>query len=446
MYTRTSLLPMNMQNRVVQTIIHHFKSDLLFRNSIYIMSSTFVLAAFGFLFWMLVARIAKPEDIGIATTLISVMSLIGGFSTLSLNISLIRYLPNSHIRNEMINSTFVVTGIVACIACIIFIQGIRTFSPHLLFLKTNYFYSILFVIFIIAYTWSLIIDGIFMAYRAAENVLFKNTTLSIIKLVLPFFLIIFGAFGIFTSVAVATVFGSFFAIVILAIKFKYSFRITFNKTAVSQMARFSIANYVAGFLYQLPILILPLLIVNFLNAKAAAYYYIDAMILNLLLIIPVAVTQSLLAEGSYDNRELQTHLTKSIGLIFGLLIPAVFVIYFFGNIVLHFFGQNYETEAFELLRLFGVSSFFASIALVTSAVFRIRHKIGLLLICNVIGCSLLLGSSVIFISRGLTGIGIGWLFAQLLTAALFFLFLIKEIGFNQLARKYFSYFKEKAYI
>lgn len=45
------------------------------------MLSTAVQAFFGFFFWVINARLFTTEEVGIATTLISVMALIGTFSS-----------------------------------------------------------------------------------------------------------------------------------------------------------------------------------------------------------------------------------------------------------------------------------------------------------------------------------------------------------------------------
>src|SRR5215469_9698081 len=118
-------------------VYRHFMTDSLYRNSIYLMLSTSIQAFFGFFFWIIAARLYSPDQVGIATTLISVMSLISGFSILGLNVGLVRFLPKSKEKNEKINSSFFITTVASVLISIIFITGIKTFSPKLLFLQTN---------------------------------------------------------------------------------------------------------------------------------------------------------------------------------------------------------------------------------------------------------------------------------------------------------------------
>ena len=92
--------------KTISKFYNYLANDSLYKNSIYLMLSTGVMAVFGFFFWMINARLYSAEQVGIGTTLISVMSLISGFSILSLGNGLIRYLPTSERKNKKIN-TFV---------------------------------------------------------------------------------------------------------------------------------------------------------------------------------------------------------------------------------------------------------------------------------------------------------------------------------------------------
>ncbi len=76
------------------------------------------------------------------------------------------------------------------------------------------------------------------------------------------------------------------------------------------------------------------------------------MIQSILLIIPLATSQALLTEGSYNEHELRKHVKKALATILFILIPATAVIVFGGNILLQVFGKNYASEAFQFLRLY----------------------------------------------------------------------------------------------
>ena len=90
--------------KTISKFYNYLTNDSLFRNSIYLMLSTGVMAVFGFFFWIRNARLYSAEQVGIGTNLISTMTLISSFSLLGLGNGLIRYLPTSERKNKKINT------------------------------------------------------------------------------------------------------------------------------------------------------------------------------------------------------------------------------------------------------------------------------------------------------------------------------------------------------
>ncbi len=393
-------------------VYKHIMTDPLYRNSLFNMASTFILGGLGFVFWIIIARLYKTESVGIATTLISIMTLLSSFTILGLNVSLNRFLPKSTQQNELINSTFVIVTVVTFLATAVFLLGVQFFSPQLLFLRSNLLYSLSFILFVIFCSWNILVESTFMAFRAAGNIFTKNIVISVTKLILPFVLITLGAYGIFASTASAFALGVLMSVTILIIRFKIRPSIAVNIPLVKKTSAYSFANYMADFMFNMPALILPVIILNVLSAKFVAYYYIASMIQNILLIIPTATSQALLTEGSYDEDELKKHVKKAVVTIFAILLPATAIIVLVGNIFLKFFGKNYALEAFSFLQLYSISTLFTALLLISNAIMNVRHQIKSLIVANIFAAILTLWLSYAFISGKLVGIGWGWIVGQ----------------------------------
>ena len=295
----------------IRSVYKHVMTDPLYRNSLFNMASTFMLGGLGFVFWIIIAHLYKAENVGIATTLISIMTLLTSFTLLGLSSSLNRYLPKSTNKNELINSSFVLVTIITLLASTIFLLGLQVFSPQLLFLQANIFYSISFIVFIIFCSWNNLVDSTFMAFRSAGNIFMKNSVISVLKLLLPLAFIALGAYGIFASAATALALGVLAGLVVLILKFKFRPSISVNISLMKETSTYSFANYITGFMFNMPSLVLPVIILNELSAKYAAYYYIASMIQNILQIVPLAAAQALLTEGSYNEAELKKARQKS---------------------------------------------------------------------------------------------------------------------------------------
>lgn len=415
------------KQRDFTNIYNHIMTDPLFKNSLFNMASTLIMGVLGFVFWIIIARLYKAENVGIASTLISIMTLLSSFTLLGLNVNLNRYLPKSANKKDLINSSFGIVTIVAILASVIFLLGLQIFSPQLLFLDSNVFYIISFTIFIIFCSWNSLVESTFMAFRAAGNILIKNIIISSLKLALPFVLIAFGAYGIFASTAAALDLGVLASLIILIFNFKIRLSISINVSLVKQTLSYSFANYLTSFMFNMPSLILPVIILNALSAKYAGYYYIASMIQNVLLIIPLATAQALLTEGAYNEAALKKHVKKAIATIFVILIPATAVIVFKGDVLLQFFGKNYVAEDLQFLQLYSVSTIFTAFLLIANAIRNVKHQIKSLVISNVIASVLTLALSYAFISDKLVGIGWGWMFGQVIIGVVSVFSILKTI-------------------
>jgi O-antigen/teichoic acid export membrane protein len=219
------------------------------------------------------------------------------------------------------------------------------------------------------------------------------------------------------SLGISLLIGFLLSIVFLIVYFGYLVRPAVNRNVVERMTKFSLGNYTAGFIGGLPAMILPLIILNYFGAKFSAYFYMDFMISNLLFIIPMAVSQSLFVEGSYNDMELKIHVKKAMKIIFSILMPAVVITIIFGKYILLAFGKEYSSEGFLLLQIFALSSIFISINFVFGSILRVQHKIKMLIIISTFGTILILGLSYLFISTSFLGIGLAWIIGQGLTSA-----------------------------
>src|SRR3989344_962744 len=412
--------------KTISKYYNYLASDSLYGNSIYLMLSTAIMAFFGFFFWIINARLFTPEQVGIATTLISVMTLISSFSLLGLGNGLIRYLPTSERKNKKINTAFTFVGLTSIVITIIYLLFIKIISPSLLFVRENVFFSLLFIIFIALTSLANLSENIFIAYRSSLYVLLKNTLFSIIKIVLPIFLISLGAYGIFASVGIATAISFLLSVGFLVRKFNYLIKLIVDTDVVKRIFKFSLGNYVAGFIGGLPAMALPILITNSIGAKFSAYFYMDMMIVNFLYIIPMATSQSLFAEGSYGVMELQTHLKKAIKIVSLILIPAIILTLSLGKYILLAFGKSYSNEGVILLQLLTVSVIFNSINYIIGSIFRIKNMVKELVILSFVNSFFMLFLYTLFIKYDLFGVGIVWMLGQVITSVVSIIMLVKS--------------------
>jgi len=403
--------------KFISKIYNHFANDSLYKNSIFLMLSTAVMAFFGFFFWIINAQLFTTEQVGLGTTLISVLSLISGISLLGLNVGIIKYLPTSKRKTEKINTSIILVGIVSLITSLIFIVGLETFSPKLLFLRENLYYSLLFVVFAIFSSSNTLIESVFIAYRSTGYVLIKNIIFSLGKLILPFLLVSLGAMAIFLSFGGATAIAFLLALIFLIKKFEYKFKPSLHTGIIANMAKYSSANYLAGVIGTFPQMVLPIIITNKISPQQSAYFYMDMMIANLIFIIPQATTQSLFAEGSCKESEFKENIKKAIKIITFFMLPAIIITIFFGNHILLVFGKEYSSEGFKFLQLISLSGVLVGINSIYGTVLRVEHKIKEIVIVSMFETTSVLVLTYLLLDKGLSGIGLALIVGRVISSS-----------------------------
>jgi O-antigen/teichoic acid export membrane protein len=401
----------------MQESLRRLHADSLFRNSFYLMLATGVMAGFGFFFWLLSAHLVTTEEIGIATTLISVMNIISIFSLIGFDSAIVRFLAHSTQKNEKLNTSIILVSVVALFLGSIFVVFVDSISPQLSFIRDNIFVSLAFVFFCAMSAVNILTDSVFLAYRQTKYSLIINTIFSFVRMLLPLAFVSWGAFGIFFAAAVGQTVGLFLSVFVMVFKFNYEPSLTIDMDIVKQVWKYCFGNYFAGALNLIPVLLLPIIITNHLGLKEAAYFYIVMMIGNLLYAIPQATTKSLFAEGSFSIESIGVNIRKSVNIILALLLPAILVLLVGGKFLLGFFGKSYSADGIDFLYLIAVSGIAVGGYSMFNSLFRVRKKLFALVAMNVCYAGTIVVFTYTLLPLGLIGIGLSWLAGNLIACA-----------------------------
>jgi len=392
----------------------------IYKNSIIIISTSIVSAVFGFVFWVLAAKIYSEKEIGIATALISSVSLLILFSRFGFDQSLIRFFPKGN-KDKIYTSSVVVTTFLTILVGIFFIIFINKLYSNITIEHND---KIIFIIILVASSIASINSNSFIALREAKYYFISNILLGSRIIFLNSF-IFFGAWGIFNSFGLSFILAFIFssiAIYVLGIRAS-----RLDKQFLSQSFKFSAGNYLATLLNSTPTLILPIMVLKMLGPEAAAYYYIPFSIASILFYIPFAFSTSLFVEGSHGESLIRTTLESICG-VFLLLIPSVGIIYIWGAFILNTIGPSY-INGLELLMILSFSSFFVAVYQTFLSIKKIQNDIKSLVLISTIICVLIIGLSYILMKDlGLIGIGISWIASYAVASVISLIMIFKANG------------------
>ncbi len=384
--------------------MNHCFHDHLLRNSLFIVLTHISSAGFGFIFWMLAAKLYLKEDFGIAAALISLMALLVSLSRLGLDFSVIRFFPTND-KSRTFSTSALVTTFFAVLLGTIFIAGVDTVSPELDLLKSPQNAS-LFLIFLAASSVTALTGISFVAIRKAEFQFFQSIVVgSRVIFLIP--LTTLGAIGIFSAVGISFLFALSIAVVFL-ISLGIRPMLVVDRGFLNDAFHFSAGNYLVGIFMAAPNMIIPIMVLNMLGAEQAAYYYIAFAVVSLLFMIPNAISISLFVEGSH-GAALKRTVVKSLIVIFSLLVPAAAVLYVCGGVALGVIGEDYAGGGLGVLRVMVVASLFIGVNYVYFAIKRIQKDVRGIVVLSGVICGLVVGLGYVFMTIfGVIGVGYAW--------------------------------------
>lgn len=395
--------------------IQEFKSPL-YRNSIYISLSSLTIAITGFLFWAIATRLYPPEDIGVASAIVSAINLIFNLSMLGMNFAIIRFYPEY--QERAVSSAVIITSIASIVFSAMY--GLLFLMSKTLGISTWKFLAI-FVMFSVIGTLYNVMSIYAIARRESKQAFFQSLLFGS-RFIFLFFFISIGAVGIVSSFGLGLSLG--FGYAVFAIGFpKLSLDISFIRNAF----KFSLGNYLASIANMAPSYVMPTLVLGILGKEEAAYFYMAFAIGNLLLFVPNSINTSFFVEGSHGLQSIRATLKKAISISYLYLTIITVTIWFFGRTILRLFGDGYSHGA-PLLKLLVLGGFLVVIFNFSITVMNIKKRIREVVILNTIKATLFLGISYILVPRaGITGIGFGWVCSYAGTLLVLGVILRKEL-------------------
>src|SRR2546422_1723355 len=224
----------------------------LYRNALFIMSSSVVGAASGFVFYFIIARFYSVSDLGYAQGVFKRISFLATLALLGLGPALVRFLPSAQNKAATINTCLTLTGLVAIPLTIALMAGIEFWLPSLDFILSSPVYWVLILLTTLSLTFAPILDQSGLAMRRADLILWRTVLASVLKvpiaLLLIFFAVTGGRLDIFVAIslpvgiAVAVEGGILLPRVLPGYRPKPSL----DLSHIRPMVRFSTANYLAA--------------------------------------------------------------------------------------------------------------------------------------------------------------------------------------------------------
>lgn len=385
------------------------RTDHLIRNSLYLMFSSGVQAALGFTFWILIARLFSPEDVGRASSLISATGLIAYFSLFGLNSALMRFLPTARNRNSLITSTFLLAAGAAMAIGLCYVLLTPLIASRLDFVEHSFSLTAGFLLLSAGTAVNLLTDSVFIAARKANFCALTDGVVGgISKIVLGVALAGSGAYGLFCASAGGFAAAALVSLVIMLIYLHWQPSLKRPVSTLRPLLGFSLASYVANSMNLLPSVVVPLIALDRLGARAAGYYFVAFQMAALLYAAVYAVEQSFMAEGSQPGADWRAIRRRSRKLAVMLFVPAGAILALAARWILLVFGTGYSQNGTAALELLAVAVIPIAACNWSWSVFRLAGRLPPLVLTSIVYSCAICGVAWLLAPHGLTAMAAAW--------------------------------------
>ncbi len=400
----------------VRRMVAHAVNDSLYRNSSFLVLNTAVTAALGFVFWALASRFFPASAVGTTSTVVSALTFVVMAGTLGLPNAVIRFLAADRDRVRFVATTSVIAAGGGAVLALVWCAVPNHFGVPLDRVTTTATLVPLIVLVTALGSVGVVAQSAIIALRKSKWVVVENTAGSLVKLLLLPVAVGLGASGLFglyvAAVAVATV----ASLVILRHEIGGSiagWARSIDHRALAHCRSFAAGNQVAGLVALLPTTVLPIIVLDQLGARQAAFFAMPLMIVALLNVVPSMASQSLFAEASADEASLVAQTRRTLVGVYAVLVPGVIALCVLAAPVLSLFGADYARNGTRCLQLLALAGVFAGFNYVADTVLNSRKQVKRYVFLNTAGTICAIGFPVAFIGYGLTGVGFGWLVGQI---------------------------------
>jgi O-antigen/teichoic acid export membrane protein len=390
------------------SLLHGWRTDHLVRNSLYLMLSTGIQAALGFTFWIVMARLFSPSDVGRASSLISATLLIGYFALFGLNSTLVRYLPTARNDGTLITAAMLLVAGAGAVIGLGYVLLTPVVAPRISFVDRPAL-AAGFVLLAAGAAVNLLTDSVFIARRRAGFCTLTDGAIgSTSKIIFGVLLAGSGAYGLYSASVAGFTLSAVASIALMAFALRWRPSLRQPVRALKPLLRFSGANYAANAFNLLPSVVVPIIVLDRLGAEDAAYYFVAFQMASLLYAAISAVDQAFLAEGSQESADWRSIRRRSRRLAVILFLPGGTVLAVASHWILLAFGVGYSQNGTTSLELLAAAVIPIAACNWAWAVLRLSGRLKALVISSAVYSAGICGVAWVVAPHGLTALSASW--------------------------------------
>ena len=377
----------------------------------------------GFLFWLVAAHVATPEQVGFTAGVVSAMMLCTQIGQLGTGQAFIKLYPRQRRGPAPLLDTVLSMAVIGALgSALVFLLFARTYFRQLDHVAHDPVWAAAFIALSVFGTAQIVFDQISMGLERGAQVVTRNVACGVLTLaplgVLPalgFGVSKLALFLAWVLGGVGTVAFGLWQLWKTCGGYQYWPRLV--RRLVPAMVTTGIANHTLTLCERVPGLVLPIVVTELLSPQANAYWYVIWMSAWVVFITPLSVGVALFAEGSHRPAAMTgaTAQALRISLIFGGGGAAVLAL--LAVPVLDLLGHDYAVAGTTPLRILLLGVIPMAFISAYYARCRARGRLGEAIATGVLGgTAAVFATAVAGVDHGLSGMAVTWVAVQTVMA------------------------------
>jgi O-antigen/teichoic acid export membrane protein len=366
----------------VRGFIGRARSDSLIRNAAFSAATQVVNSAFGYVFWLLAARLYSPSVVGLTAAATSATTIVLMLSCVGVAGMLIQSLPRQPKKTEWSATFWAAIATVTLLAAALsgaVIAVLPLISPELAALR-GVAYAAVFAVGTVALAVGGTLDSVCVAERKVSYAFRRNFAIGAVKVLMvgllalafkPDALLLLGAWEVAAVCGLGVGATLLVRHIGVARPPELSVLIRTARWFRSRVTGHQLFGIGMGLLPY----VLPVLVTVRLSARDNGYFYTTWMVVALFLVVAPAFSNNLFAEGMHRPDEVGALARKALKIVAAILVPGLLTILVLGGTLLSVFGHAYTDHAVGLLRLAVLASIPDAVVCVYVGVLRVEARL-----------------------------------------------------------------------
>lgn len=331
------------------------RGDQLLTNSALIFLTTVLMAGGGAVFWVIAARLATPEEVGLAGSLVAAGDSLALFAQLGLNIALLRTMPTSSRKAADVLTASLVVVTAGAVVGTAYALLLPWTSPRLADVLSSPLAIGVFAVLVAGTALNVLSDSVFLGINRVMDYLRLNGLLmSGAKCVLPFLLAGAGALGLYGAVGGAILCCAAASVWVILRALPGPRRLRPSPELLASRG-FAAAGYVTYVLTVLPLLVFPVVVINALGSARGGAYFISFQVVTLLHAVVLAVANAAYAECERSPHRRRAAARRGGLVLMGVAVAGCAVMALLAPYFLAIFGSHYSDTGTATLRVLSLA-------------------------------------------------------------------------------------------